>query len=391
MQVAKKKNSNKKPEQYHQVFKTVSSQAELKRFIEKYMKSQETDTKNKLTESIKEAREDVKRDKLKKKDDERELNKAKMLLSKEALEMSGYDTKHFDEILRKAELYPKEFIEIVQSNKLKGLREALEEYKKQKIDEMKENVEAQTLPLAMPDNPTVTELGYKNALDRIMADPDIQKDVSGSIIDGITEVKFISKKTPNDVIVLANETLKTVIFGLIQENPDISVSDVNSFMKDKLDIDIMRMQTNSLLKVKKAYKTEEEEFKRQRHKTPVAPTKTLGPAAAAGPATKPAKPAHPEPKTLGDIVLKPAKQPAKPTDAEAHFQDGHGLSGFIGGKVIKDVLKRFKILVGEASSGNTSPEIKAEIFDVIDFLRKNGKISKPQHNRIVKAFQLHKP
>ena len=54
--------------------------------------------------------------------------------------------------------------------------------------------------------------------------------------------------------------------------------------------------------------------------------------------------------------------------------------------VIEDVKRRFYILVGEVACGNTSPEIKTELYNTLDILYKNGNITETRHDKILRAF-----
>ncbi|KAJ4453092.1 hypothetical protein PAPYR_12545 [Paratrimastix pyriformis] len=81
-----------------------------------------------------------------------------------------------------------------------------------------------------------------------------------------------------------------------------------------------------------------------------------------------------EVRQIQSIFYKTLKKPAKGS--------GVLISSF------QDISARMKVLIGEIQAGNNSPELKSELYDILDFLLKNRKITKPQHNRMVKAFHL---
>lgn len=92
-----------------------------------------------------------------------------------------------------------------------------------------------------------------------------------------------------------------------------------------------------------------------------------------------------------------------PTDQKEPFEQGEITAPGSGGgirhrkktsygqkKLVKQAMKRLTILAGEIESGNKSKEIKNEIWDIIDWLKKHSYITKKQHYKIVKNFKLAK-
>lgn len=65
------------------------------------------------------------------------------------------------------------------------------------------------------------------------------------------------------------------------------------------------------------------------------------------------------------------------------------LKGKFEDTLIGSVVKRFNILMGELQAGNHSKEIKDELYDIIDFLLRNKRLTKPQHKKIVLAMRLN--
>lgn len=330
MQVSKRKETSSHIEP---VFKTIKSQAELKRLIDKYIKEKEEDIKNKLIGELKEAEEDIKRDKIRKKEERIELNKARETLEREAFDVAGYDKQYFDELYKIATKHPKEFNEIIQKSKIDGLVREFDEYKQdKKIGEVVKSTPVGAMEQAIHDVNTKQKLEI------------------GSIIDSeLHRLDTISKRMGVPEKVAQIPLLRVLIDKIESDSPGISPYAISRFLKDRYGIKhAFELRDDNLTKIRALYFS-----------------KAVPPAAAA----------HPPP-----TEVKTGKS-----------KKGKGLSGYIGGTIIKDVLKRFKILVGEAASGNSSPEIKAEIYDIIDFLYKNKKIKKPEHNKIVRAFQLDKP
>lgn len=338
MQVSKKKTSQ--GDHVKPVFKNITSQAELKREIDKYLKQKELDLENKLVDGIEEAKEDMQREKIRKKEENIERNKAKEYLNTQALEITGYDSKYLNELYDIAEKHPREFNEIMKKSKIDELLKEFDEYKQVKKEEEIEKTRPPDAIAAAIDNFNKRQ----------------PAEIGNIVKVNIAQIRAANKKIDNAEIVKKDPHIRVLIENFIDNyNGPKKMSGylISKHLDDQYGV-TFGIQNKAYKAITK-YITEH-------------PIKIkLGPAVSVtgGPAA--------------------ASAPPAPT------QDAHGLSGYISGKVIKDVLKRFNVLVGEALSGNTSPEIKAEIFDIVDFLYKNRKITKPQMNQVVRAFRLDKP
>lgn len=55
-------------------------------------------------------------------------------------------------------------------------------------------------------------------------------------------------------------------------------------------------------------------------------------------------------------------------------------------KLFNATMIRFRIIVGELSSGNTKASTKLELMDILDFLYNIKKITRPRMNEIVSKF-----
>ncbi|MDX9924335.1 MAG: hypothetical protein RBS48_06175, partial [Ignavibacteriaceae bacterium] len=84
------------------------------------------------------------------------------------------------------------------------------------------------------------------------------------------------------------------------------------------------------------------------------------------------------------------------TEAERNYDKGRGISGHRGEpresrewrNIQLDTAKRLEVLMGELGAGNNNPQIKNEIFKILDFLLRHKLLTKPAHKRIVKAVKL---
>ena len=54
----------------------------------------------------------------------------------------------------------------------------------------------------------------------------------------------------------------------------------------------------------------------------------------------------------------------------------------------KDLMKRLTLLTGSRRAGNTSIAIRNEMWQIIDYLLKQGVITKPQYEKFVKTHLM---
>lgn len=349
MQVSKRKISSSQNEP---VFKTIKSQAELKRLIDQHLKAKANERKHKIVEGINEAMEYAKREKIKKKEDEVELEKAKETLEKKAFDIAGYDKQYFDELYKIATKYPRQFNEIIKKSEIDELVKEFDEYKQDK--KVEEAVKG------------TTQLVADQAAEFISVPKTEEKSLGKRIQGMITAIKFnksLGIKNKRNSVIFAKLPELQLLYAKVADDlealgTEVKESSVRKMLDQQYGITFGFGEDNFDKYLPIARKL------RERSKTNA--------------------------QKLGEEIMDmfKADPAAEPPPAPTV---GKGLTGYIGGKIIKDVLKRFKVLVGEAYGGNTSPEIKAEILDVIDILLKNKKITKPRHKRIVKAFRLDKP
>lgn len=169
-----------------------------------------------------------------------------------------------------------------------------------------------------------------------------------------------TRHTPTEETVSRSPTLQNVIIRELKRDPSLTGDQISEILK--------KNGINGFYIPKKAWtqiKTKMYDRLNEPPPAPVVPVAPVAPASSTAPSLIDG---------MGGFGRNTKIMPLK-----GKFEDN----------LLASVVKRFNILMGELKAGNHSKEIKNELYDIIDFLLRNKRLTKPQHKKIVLAMRLN--
>ncbi len=308
-------------------FKKVRTEAELKKLIDEYDQSTLKNEKKRLTNLQVEAEEDYKQEQAKEKERRREIRKARELISADVLDTIGENPESMDKLWEFSKAHPKQFYEFMNLRMIEGM--------KQKILKHIERKETEE------DDEKIGEVEEKAKEIEIVASTTGLRPADYKVIhDYIAKIKSAKVHYINNDIIAVEKIpiLGSIIYQEYQQYKKSKKIPITAFqMTDYLKrqgIDNFTLYGKTLDKI--IEKVE-------------AINKARGP---------PASPAGP---------------PSGPP------KQGKGINAK---SIINDITKRLSVLIGIRTAGNSSPVVKNQIIDIIDWLLRNQQISKSEHKKI---------
>lgn len=311
-------------------FKKAKSQADYKRLLELSHKLKQGKEYDRIKEEFENAHEDVKSEKHKKRQHEKDLKDLQYFFDPEKLKMAEYDPNILEELYQMSREQPARFTEILDKKLTKGLKKKLDELNAAHIQRLDQELERRLAPRRplppLPPPPAAAAPPADPAAPPVAPPP----------------------PPPPPVVAPAAPVNDQEIGNIVRNYKQAGLSNKKIVQRLPALRDIIR-HARSL-----------------GHRGAFALNNYLN--------------------ARGIFLNIHSDESA--SQLGRGFKEGKlELKGM--DKLFQDTAKRFNVLIGEISAGNTSQEVKDELYEIADFLLKNKKISGPDHKKIVKAMKLN--